>query len=229
MTHILTRLKSFPLLMLSVLMALLTINHRQVRSASESSNPNHPAQTTWTSVTAIDVYSTVLPIIAAAYPDLVDADDLSDKARVTGWTLSPDGTTVFILLDLRNGEREMQSCLYTIADQTVVCRPYEAPDGSHIVTHGDWIVLTDDPDLHLIEVGSGVVSNITDDGYEDNVFSRGEEAFFIDYAPFWAPDSQSIYFFRLDRPSEALWDMQLMKLRLDSGEATVVVDLSGAM
>ncbi|MBZ0315027.1 MAG: DPP IV N-terminal domain-containing protein [Anaerolineae bacterium] len=237
-----TRLKSA--LFILLIMTLLVYNHDRVRSASESSDPLRPAQTTWTSVTAIDVYSTVLPIVGATYPDLVDADDLSDKARVTGWTLSPDGTTLFILFNLRNGERDMQSCLYTIADQSVVCRPYEAPapqrdfpegrlawspDGSHIVTHGDWIVLADDPDLHLIEVGSGVVSNITDDGYEDNVFGAGEEAFFIDYAPFWAADSQSIYFFRLDRPSEALWDMQLMNLRLDSGEATVVADLSGVI
>ncbi len=237
-----TPLKSvlFPLLTLT----LFTASYSPVRSASEPSNPNRPAQTTWTSVTAIDVYSTILPMIGAAYPDLVDANDLNAKARVTGWTLSPDGTTLFILFEQRNGERDMQSCLYTIADQSVVCRPYEAPvpqrdfpegrlawapDGRHIVTHGDWIVLADDPDLHLIEVGSGVVSNITDDGYEGNVFGSDEEAFFIDYAPFWAPDSQSIYFFRIARPSENLWDTQLMNLRLDSEEATVVADLSGVI
>lgn len=236
----LSRLKSA--LFILLLMTLLVYHHDRVRSASESSDPNRPAQATWTSVTALDVYSTVLPIIGTAYPDLVDAEDLDDKAQVTGWTLSPDGTTLFILFEQRNGQRDMQSCLYTIADQSVVCRPYAAPvpqrdfpegrlawapDGSHIVTHGDWIVLANDPDLHLIEVDSGVVRNITDDDYDGNVFGSGEEAFFIDYAPFWAPDSQSIYFFRLDRPSEALWDMQLMNIRLDNGEATVVANLSG--
>lgn len=237
-----TRPKSALILLL--MMALLVYHHDGVKSASESGDPHRPAQTTWTSVTAIDVYSTVLPIIAAAYPDLVDADDLNAKAQVAGWTLSPDGTTLFILFDLRNGEREMQSCLYTLTDQAVVCRPHEAPtdlrdlpegrlawspDGSHIVTHGDWILLADDPDLHLIEIDSGVVSNITNDGYDGNVFGSGEDAFFVDYAPFWAADSQSIYFFRLDRPSEALWDMQLMNIRLNSGEASVVADLSGVI
>lgn len=244
MPHTRTRLKLIPLLMAILLVALLTVTRGKAKSASESSNPNHPAQTTWTSVTAIDVYSTVLPIVGAAYPDLVDVDDLSAKAEVSGWTLSPDGTTLFILFEQRNGQREMQSCLYTLADQSVVCRPYVSsvrqrdllegrlawsPDDSHIVTHGDWFILPDDPDLSLIDVGSGVVNNITDDGYEDTVYSRGDEAYFIDYAPFWAHDSQSVYFFRITRPGERDWAVQLMNIPLNSAEVTMVVDLSGVV
>ncbi len=200
----------------------------------------------YTSVSATDVYELITAKIAATYPDLTETDDADFHIRLTGLTLSPDGTKLLVLLEKRADEDSTYTCLYLLTDESLNCRPYVsparlgtildalvawAPDNNHLVTHYEWMMFGDDPDLMLIEADSGTGVTITEDGYFGNYFGDADEAFNMDYAPFWAPDSQSVYFFRVARPTEDYWGdhVQLMNIKLDGAAITTVADLSGKL
>lgn len=213
-------------------------------------SPNNATVTSprnWTSVTAIDV-STALPAqIAAAYPELAKTDDSGAtvlNGRPIGWALSPDGTKLLVILEVNDAATENYTCLYTLADEALVCHPYVstqarltdmpegllvwAPDNDHLVTHYNWMRYADDPDLILLEASTGLGVVVTEDRYYGNVMGRDSDAFAMDYAPFWAPDSRSIYFFRVSRPVENWADhVQLYNVVLDGGATTLVADLAG--
>lgn len=215
-------------------------------ASSDSGGVSSPTQTAWKSVTATELYSMIVPKIAAAYPDLMDTEDSENSGNINSWTLSPDGTKLFMLLQVPNTDPEMYTCLYTLADESVVCRPYQsparlrdlpegrvawAPDNDHIATHYDWMLYMDDPDIILLETNTGLGVTVTEDRYYGSIGNSDDEPFFMDYAPFWAVDSQSIYFFRVAQPVEDTWTdhLQLMSIKLDGGETTLVADLSGVI
>lgn len=213
--------------------------------SSDAGGVSSPAPTAWKSVTATELHSMIVPKIAAAYPDLMGTEDSENSGDITGWTLSPDGTKLFMLLNVRDADPEMHTCLYTLADEALVCRPYQSParlrdlpegllawslDNNHLVTHDNWMMYFDDPDIILLESSTGLGVVVTEDRYYGSFLNNDNEPFFMDYAPFWATDSQSIYFFRVALPVEDWPDhLQLMNIKLDGAETTLVADLSGVI
>ncbi|GIK64897.1 MAG: hypothetical protein BroJett018_26910 [Chloroflexota bacterium] len=219
---------------------------KEDNTSSDSGGVSSPAPTAWKSVTTTELYSMLVPKIAAAYPDLMGTEDSEERGYINSWTLSPDGAKLFMLLNVRDADPEMNTCLYTLADEALVCRPFQspvrlrdlpegrvawAPDNDHIITHYDWMIYADDPDLILLETSTGLGVVVTEDRYYGSLHNNDDESFFMDYAPFWAPDSQSIYFFRVALPVEDAWGdhLQLMNIKLDGAETTLVADLSGVI
>lgn len=244
-----SRLKQIVFVLVIFALAITACGDDDKKEDSTSSNSggvSSPAPTAWKSVTASELYSAVVPTIAAAYPDLMSLDEADRKGNITGWTLSPDGTKLFILLDVADADPDMNTCLYTVSEKSVVCHPYQSParlrdlpegllawslDNNHLVTHYNWMMYFDDPDIILLESSTGLGVVVTEDRYYGNISNSDDEPFFMDYAPFWALDSQSIYFFRVALPVEDAWGdhLQLMNIKLDGGETTLVANLSGVI
>ncbi len=243
-----SRLPRILLLVLILALGVAACGGDDQKEADKStSNGSSTSSEPYKTVTATDAFELITAKIAATYPDLTETDDTDFNINLTGLTLSPDGTKLLAFLEKRADEVSNHTCLYLLADESLNCRPYMsslarvrswldsliawAPDNNHLVTHTEWMMFADDPDLILVEADSGTGVTITEDGYFGNIFGDTDEAFNMDYAPFWAPDSQSVYFFRVARPTEDYWGdhVQLMNIKLDGGAITTVADLSGKL
>lgn len=188
-------------------------------------------------VRAIPILATVLPKIAAAYPDLGPAEDISDPLYVG---LDPTGTRFVVMV---NKGLTLYPCVYTLADDAIACFPYEAsgrplpideglaawsPDGTALVYHSDWARDYQDTDLMLWDIATGAQVVLTEDHYEGVMFPSDATPHSEDYAPFWSPDSQWVYYFSFNAGAED-WQNQLLVQRIPrtGGTPELVADLSG--
>jgi len=131
--------------------------------------------------------------------------ELSAAGQVLGG--SPDGTMVAIL------DQHVSLCIVGIATQQqlscasieelpIFPRPEDviwSPDSSRLAFTELGYTLGTDSDLWVMEVASGTLTNLTDDGYEGNLIgpdAQMAEGVFVDASPAWTPDGQSISFAR---------------------------------
>jgi dipeptidyl aminopeptidase/acylaminoacyl peptidase len=148
-----------------------------------------------------------------------DATPGATPTTGTGWTLasqetiggdgmqplalSPDGSAI-AMWDTDQGE----ICSFpTITREAPTCAPFTAsvlldsvawsPDGSRLVFTENFTQYLEESDIHVFDVGSGEVTNLTDDGVEGSPFGSDEPSD-IDLAPAWSPDGTEIVFARSD-------------------------------
>ncbi len=128
-----------------------------------------------------------------------------DGGQVLGG--SPDGTMVAVL------EQRVSLCIVEIAtQQQLSCAPLEerqitprpedvvwSPDGTRIAFTELGFILGTDSDLWVMDVASGDLTNLTDDGFEGVILSLDSseaDLVSIDASPAWTPDGQFISFGR---------------------------------
>lgn len=120
---------------------------------------------------------------------------------------SPDGAKVAVL------EQRVSLCIVEIAtQQDVSCislddapitpRPEDvvwSPDSTRLAFTELGYALGTDSDLWVMEVATGALRNLTDDGYDGDLFALGGELpalVTVDASPAWTPDGQFITFAR---------------------------------
>jgi hypothetical protein len=151
-------------------------------------------------------------------------------------TLSPDGTR---LLAERPADRAL--CIYTavpLAEE--FCVPYRdsmrsvmtsnlswSPDSRFIVFTEDYYLRLDESDVWRLDVETGQLENLTDDGSEGRsaIFTpEGDVPF--DVLPVFAPDGAAILFERSMRSGEVWAGSSLYEMSEATGELTELVQLS---
>ncbi len=137
------------------------------------------------------------------------ASPLTALSWGTGQVLggSPDGAKVAVL------EQRVSLCIVEIAtQQEVSCASLEnapitprpedviwSPDGTRLAFTEMGYTLGTDSDLWLMDVATGELTNLTDDGFVDDLFGLGGELpalVTVDASPAWTPDGQFISFAR---------------------------------
>jgi dipeptidyl aminopeptidase/acylaminoacyl peptidase len=133
--------------------------------------------------------------------------------------LSPDGSRLLRLdrgLCVTDLDGDDDTCVAEVNPDTRTAQ--WSPDGTKVVFTDDFFRLFDEPDVWVLDVASGEVDNLTDDGIDD--FDFGDAAApgsRFDVLPSWSPDGGEIWFARADGPREGI---ELMSIDADGGEAT---------
>jgi len=154
------------------------------------------------------------------------------EARVDGniLSLSPNGQW---LLAQRLGEGGFELCVFEANSLTEqVCAALEEqinPAGTAWSPDSTRIAFTEyccqgarlrESDLWVLEVESGALTNLTDDGVEGELFQRAEAgaSFLIDTFPAWSPDSEMLVFSRSEVTAGEWGGTALQRIPASGGE-----------
>jgi hypothetical protein len=185
-------------------------------------------------------FTTVLWLTGAAS---VAGSMAADGEPVSGWrviyvarinvegspvALSPDGAWMAGTTD------DDQVCIWAVADLAATCTPEIrrvdpdsfawAPDSSAVAFSALTLFLGGDSDIHVLDT-SGALTNVTDDGFDDQLQELGAEQpsapVPVDLMPAWTPDSTAIVF------SRVLWNSDdpttdIMTVPRAGGEPTLL-------
>ena len=151
------------------------------------------------------------PFVRDATPDAtptgptaytLTADERYGGDGIVPLALSPDGTAV-ATWD-RTGDGAVCSAP-TLTRQAPTCASFEdsvapdsvrwSPDGTRFAFTEDVITTLWESDIHVFDVESGDVTDLTDDGAEGGVLDLEGDAD-IDLAPAWSPDGEQLVFAR---------------------------------
>ncbi|MBA2277721.1 MAG: PD40 domain-containing protein [Chloroflexia bacterium] len=136
--------------------------------------------------------------------------------------LSPDGRWLAVW---HRGDDANAICIYDAATLTESgCVPIEterldlstavwSPDSTRLAVTEDATTFVIDSDLWVVDVGAGMVTNLTDDGIAGPMATdrdRGQ----VDLAPAWSPDGSALAFVRSSGKETALY-----RIPVDGGEA----------
>jgi len=164
-----------------------------------------------------------------------------DQAVFT--TLSPDGKFMAYYIP---GDRNTagQVCIYTFDGAGKKCTdlpleqflgyPYQlqwSPDGSRIAFTENPIDLGYDADIWVLDVASGAVKDLTDDGVT-GAWSQptGTPSSVVDYLPMWGPTDGQIYFWRFQNLGEYMkFSYSLQRIDPAGGEPVQVVDMGSVV
>lgn len=168
---------------------------------------------------------------------LADVRDFEvDDGRMLG--LSPDGTLYAVANPWRN------LCVYDTATLAEVsCGSTEAlsngvrledavwsPDSTRIAFSERGFDYGDDSDLWVMEAATGIVTNLTDDGFAGTLAvpaaSPTATDVLVDVAPAWTPDSQFITFARSEWIGAAGAGTAIVQIPARGGLVTPLVQLS---
>ncbi|MFW5691390.1 MAG: hypothetical protein ACOCXZ_02705 [Chloroflexota bacterium] len=178
-------------------------------------------------------------LMLATLQDTLEAqEDLPEDALPIGRnvTLSPDGAA--LAWTWNEGY-----CAYAIDAETLNCQTLDArlpnnmplvwsPDSQHVAFTLDFVRLFEEPDIMVLNVATGALVNLTDDGIID---LSGDDADtpYIDVVPTWDPSTGDLYFFRYieneaaDGFDSALYRFAAPVTADTRAEPEVVVDLTG--
>ena len=183
----------------------------------------------------LGVIAGLLAVLAGGLIGSALAQDASTFSTTDGerlQALAPDGSLIAVST---TGGQEL--CIYTVPDSELVncvdlidvsvrIDPASiawSPDASALVFAERIVDFSVDGDLWLLDVESGELTNLTDDGVADT-FPMGEEEapepFLLDLNPAWSPDGSQIAFSRTvmiggENPAPS----SLMLLDVSTGEA----------
>lgn len=198
-------------------------------SESGSSDTAAPSEPTATAVESAVSDKGVDLDFSAASPDLSLGAPIVrpfDGLPLTDIAVSPDADRIAV-------SRDSEVCIVSTSPEvptsTDRCYPLPSgiapgsvtwsPDGTAIVFHHNLLQLGQDPDLVELDLATGELTVLTDDG----VPIVGGEGGDIDVAPTFAPDG-TLYFFRLSDPSDGV---QAVLYRY--GENNVVTPIGPAL
>ncbi len=152
--------------------------------------------------------------------------------------LSPDGS----LLAAAN---RAELCTYQVpsmAQQACVdLEPLEAglrvgdvswsPDSTRLVLTEDSFRILRDGDLWVVDAMTGELTNLTDDGFNENLAigspeKMAGETFYFDVAPAWSPDSESITFSRTTFVDGERAGNDIVTIPAAGGEPQVLLNVS---
>lgn len=147
-------------------------------------------------------------------------------------SLSPDGQWIAGL------GPDNEFCVWDIAELTPVCTPDRypvdagsiawAPDSSAIAFSLEFARLFTESDIFVFEVGSGELSNLTDDGIDDDTpmteLGDATEPVPVDAYPAWSLDGRELTFARTDWMAETR-STTLMTVSAAGGEPTELIEL----
>lgn len=130
-----------------------------------------------------------------------------------GDSLAADGQRLVLwLLEHAEASDIVWVCVVNINTHAPTCNPTPerftplasglmvwSPDGRYLAFHTDWAVFQQDTDLHVVDVESATLLNLTGLPTEERRINDVRQGAFvlIDYAPFWSPDGAYLYFLRL--------------------------------
>ncbi len=196
---------------------------------------------------------------AAAQDELPDYDqyrvlevqelDLYAAPENTAVHLSPDGTQFAhfaggaVCFYTREGDEWVEDRCFELDREVFAGSPEDvnwSPDGRHMTapTFRRALLYVEDTDLQVLEASTGEAINLTDDGVDGDLLSKGAEGN-LDLAPVWL-DNDSLLFIRYAQAPESAADDSLLGhflpgavYRIDlsadgsASEAEFVMDLSG--
>ncbi len=138
-------------------------------------------------------------------------------------TLSPDGQWIagidmdnaFCVWELATGDATCAGADLDIDRETIRW----APDSTAVAfSHGP-LEYAQDTDIFVFERETGVLTNLTDDGYEGTSFSPEIDALPVDLYPNWSADSQTLTFIRCDvATTDRLFTTELVSIPRAGGE-----------
>jgi hypothetical protein len=187
------------------------------------------------------VIALTAPIAHAATGDTTDYAPAGIDRIVS---VSPNGSMVAAL----GAEGRDQLCFATIPDGDIIsCSDLDAqnldldqasidwsPDGKSIVFASNIFRYFRDGDLYQVDIASGEVTTLTDDGYEGNIPIGSDdpdlpdEPMLLDILPRYSPDGSQLAFSRTiwDKKDSGSTPSELWVLDLQSGEARKIARVS---
>ena len=190
--------------------------------SSDTAAPSEPTATPIESAASDKGVDLDLP---AASPDLLLGAPIVrpfDGLPLTDIAVSPDADRIAV-------SRESEVCVVSTSQEVPTsadrCYPFPSgiapgsvrwsPDGTTLVFHHDIFRFGQEPDLVELDLASGELTVLTDDG----VPIVGGEGGDIDVAPTFTPDG-TLYFFRLDDPSDGV---QAVLYRYDGNDVVTPI------
>lgn len=154
------------------------------------------------------------------------------RAAIAGQTafLSPDGTRL-AHVDLRT------LCIYTLEGVEERCVSLEdhdlavdaerivwSPDGRYLAMTEDYFIRLDESDIWVLDVDTGSLTNITDDGETGGFLSIDREKSLIDVAPLWLADGR-VAFLRITR-SEGGTSTSVYAIQPDGSDLGLITSIT---
>ncbi len=156
-------------------------------------------------------------------------------------SMSPDGTKLAAV--------ELPStslCIYDVATETEIncadltglnsgIRPEDivwSPDSTQLAFGETSFLNFKDGDLWVLDAETGVLTNLTDDGYDGSIMllsdNEADVTYSVDIAPAWTPDSASIAFSRTEFQGGIALGNSIAQIAADgSGEVQTLTQVSG--
>jgi hypothetical protein len=194
-------------------------------SESESTGTVAPSEATATPVESTAPDQAIDLEFPAASSDLVPGAPVVrpfDGLPLTDIAVSPDGDRIAVARD--DGEVCVVSTSTDVPTSADRCSPFPSgiapgsvtwsPDGTSLVFHHDLFRFGQEPDLVELDLASGELTVLTDDG----VPLDGDGGA-LDVAPAFTPDG-TLYFFRLGDPSEGV--QAVLHRYVGDGEVTPI-------
>lgn len=158
--------------------------------------------------------------------------DTREIPRASGpLLLSPDGSRVFTqdpydfsracIVPIEIGEERCDSTGYDNAHAIDPLSITWAPDSSAVAFGLNASMLGIDPDILVIDAGTGVIANLTDDGE-----TRLADGLSYDIAPSWSRDGTSLVFQRITRGEDGADLTRLMRVPRTGGEPALLATLA---
>jgi Tol biopolymer transport system component len=156
-------------------------------------------------------------------------------------SMSPDGAKLAAVLP-----PSTSLCVYDVATQTEIScadlsglnsgiRSEEvvwSPDSTRLAFGETSFLTFKDGDLWVMDAQTGVLTNLTDDGYDGSIMllsdDEPEGTYSVDIAPAWTPDSASITFSRTEFQGGIALGNSIAQIAADgSGEVQTLVQVRG--
>lgn len=141
--------------------------------------------------------------------------------------LSPDGSTLAMLMRdelCAGGLGDAEATCVDTADIGTI-DPSSitwSPDSTRLAFSLDAFRLMIDSDIFVLDVATGTLTNLTDDGATEFSITDNSQVLLIDVSPAWSPEGTSIVFSRSNWGTGDTYDNDLMRIPADGGEATLI-------
>lgn len=180
----------------------------------------------------ISIGSPVLPAVARSTPATGDLREFEVMdGRIIG--LSPDGSRFAVSQPL-----QQRLCIFdaaTLAEVTCAATDEIAggarlldavwsPDSTRLAFGEDDAQYGADSDLYVLDAASGSITNLTGDNYAGDA-AEAPGTLFVDLAPAWTPDGQSLTFSRTSWPGGVATESAIAQIAVGGGEVQIRSEL----